>query len=68
MELKRFSDLTLPFELREELKKPLGDLYVGEIEVNIKRLKEYLCEAEPPMFASVGHRSRQKAENILSPF
>ena len=54
MELKRFSDLTLPFELREELKKPLGDLYVGEIEVNIRRLKEYLCEAEPPMFASVG--------------
>jgi uncharacterized protein (UPF0218 family) len=54
LELKKFSDLKLPFELRQKLKEPLGELYVGEADTNIKRLRAYLMESKPPMFASVG--------------
>jgi uncharacterized protein (UPF0218 family) len=37
-----------------ELKDPLGELWIGEVEENIKRLKEYLPNHNPPCFATVG--------------
>jgi GTP-dependent dephospho-CoA kinase len=36
------------------LKDPLGDLWIGAVEENVKRLKSYLAENKPSCFASVG--------------
>jgi len=40
--------------MRAELKKPLGNLFEGEPEVNVRRISEMLSIDKPTMLASVG--------------
>ena len=46
--------LTLPLSMRAELKKPLGQLLLGEPSETVEELRRILCYGEPPMFAVVG--------------
>jgi uncharacterized protein (UPF0218 family) len=46
--------LILPFDKRKDLKKPLGELFKGEPEKTIKKLRKLLCHQKPIIFACVG--------------
>lgn len=37
-----------------ELKDPLGELWIGDVFDNVRRLEKYLCEVKPILFATVG--------------
>jgi uncharacterized protein (UPF0218 family) len=47
-------NLGLQKDRRKCLKKPLGELWTSEVDVNVKHLKKYIEEKKPPCFASVG--------------
>jgi uncharacterized protein (UPF0218 family) len=49
-----FKDLKLPFEMRSDLKKPLGELIKGDVTENVVVLKKILEKQKPPCFATVG--------------
>lgn len=46
--------MILPFDKRKDLKKPLGELFKGEPEKTIKKLRKFLCHHKPASFACVG--------------
>jgi uncharacterized protein (UPF0218 family) len=46
--------LILPFEMRAELKIPLGQLLIGEPSCTILQLNRIINKKKPPMFAVVG--------------
>jgi GTP-dependent dephospho-CoA kinase len=49
-----FETLILPQEKRIELKDPLGDLWIGDVETNLERLLNFLAHYKPVCLATVG--------------
>jgi len=60
---KRRITRVLPVTMRAELKRPLGHLFRGQPAETVLKLKEFLKNREPPLFAVVGDFT---AENILA--